>query len=342
MTKKHKDTQSDRLKKGLIGKIKDTRIRSFYTLIIVSIAITFTSCSNQKLPLHNKRVMILGNSITQNGAYVDVMEYYLRKAYPNETLDIISIGLSSETANGASEPGHPWPRPCIHSRLDDALSEIKPDLVLSCYGMNDGLFSNPEDTLFESYKTGIMQLKDKVEAFGAEIILMTPTTFDSIPSKHKLSYDGEAHSYQKPYHNYNKVLNRFANWLLTLDDVKVIDWHHYLDAIQVKNQASNPDTTFVPDGVHPNLAGHFLMAKKVLMELYPEISIPEPYPTLHQLKKDELFKRVSKRRQYRSNGWRNYIGYTREKVVKSDNIEEVKSTVLEFDEQIEALLNITK
>ncbi|PAW83741.1 MAG: hypothetical protein B9S28_06500, partial [Opitutia bacterium Tous-C10FEB] len=63
-------------------------------------------------PAH-QRVLVLGDSITQDGRYVSYLEYYLQRFAPDTHSDLISIGLSSETLSGLTEPDHPAPRPCL-------------------------------------------------------------------------------------------------------------------------------------------------------------------------------------------------------------------------------------
>lgn len=319
-------------------------MKNFKSLIFLILVILTISCEKQEkstYPLHNKKVLILGNSITQNGRYVDFIEYYLRKNYPEKTLDIISIGLSSETASGDSESSHPFPRPCIHSRLDNALKATTPDLVIACYGMNDGIFSAKDDIRFKNYKEGIKRLKAKVENTGAKLILLTPTVFDPDPAKSRLTHDNESQSYKHPYYNYNQVLKDYSNWLLGLEDTPVIDLHNYLGHELESLKTKHPDSTFIPDAVHPNQIGHFYMAKKVLSDLYPEISISDAVSETQNLKTDSLFLLICKRREIRSTGWRNYIGYSKEKVVKSDDISSTVEAIKALDLKIDGLLKKT-
>ena len=190
----------------------------------VFITIMMFSCNHldkSSYPLHEKKVLILGNSITQKGDYVSFIEYYLRKNYPEKKLDIISIGLSSETVSGNSELNRPFPRPNIHARLNNALNKIKPDLVIACYGMNDGIFSDKDSLRFMAYRLGIYDLKEKVEKQGADLILLTPTPFDPYPIKDRISTDSNNYEYQHPYYSYNNVLEEYANWLLSLEDKKI-------------------------------------------------------------------------------------------------------------------------
>ena len=87
--------------------------------------------------------MFFGDSITQNGLYVSLIEYALKKANPEVDYDIISIGLSSETVSCLSEEDHPFPRPCLKDRIDRALKEVQPDIIVANYGMNDGIYHPP-------------------------------------------------------------------------------------------------------------------------------------------------------------------------------------------------------
>lgn len=289
-------------------------------------------------PLHKKRVLILGNSITQDGKYVDFIEYYLRKNYPEKKLDIISIGLSSETVSGNSEPSHAFPRPNVHTRLDDALEVIKPDLVIACYGMNDGIFSANNSTRFDAYKKGTYKLKTKVEKRGATLILLTPTIFDPDPVKDHVNKSEEVIGYKHPYYKYDDVLEDYANWLLNFKDVQVIDLHSDLSSILVEMKTQNIDTTFVPDGIHPNQAGHFLMAKKILKDLYPEIVIGDPISEIEKLKTDSLFLVSSERRFLRSDGWLKYIGYEKETAVKSNDISTTQKQIKKLDNKIDKIV----
>lgn len=319
-------------------------MRSYFFTLVIILTLN-TSCKSEEkeeLPLHNKRVLILGNSITQHGLYIDFIEYYLRNQYPNNQLDIISIGLSGETISGTSEGGRDFPRPNVRERLDRALDEIKPDLVLACYGMNDGNY-NPLDSLrFKAYKDGVLELKSKVEAHKANLILITPTIFDPNPIKNRISKAGEEHDYWHPYYNYNEVLTQYSDWLLSIEtkELKVIDLHHYLNSKLTKTQQIKSDSTFVPDGVHPNKIGHFYMAEKILSDLYPNVIIENPNSEIERLDSDSLYILISKRRNLRSDGWRNYIGYTKNgDTIKSGDISSTKLEIKRLDEAISRLLD---
>ncbi len=47
------------------------------------------------------------------------------------------------------------------------LEQTKPDLIVACYGMNDGIYHPFSEARFGKYKDGIMQLRQKAAKAGA-------------------------------------------------------------------------------------------------------------------------------------------------------------------------------
>src|SRR5882672_9568923 len=87
------------------------------------------------------RIVFLGDSITYGGQYVDDMSMLVRRLAADNEFEFLNLGLPSETVSGLSEPGHAhdsFPRPNLHDRLDRLLELTRPNLVIACYGMNDG------------------------------------------------------------------------------------------------------------------------------------------------------------------------------------------------------------
>lgn len=142
-------------------------------LIIALFACSFASAEDA-FPLKAKRILFLGDSITAAGEYVYMIDMQLRLQSTNPTPVIINAGLPSENVTGLSEPDHPFPRPNVHERLDRALNMFKPDVVVACYGMNDGIYYPFSEERFEKYQAGINQLIEKVHATNAKLVLLTP------------------------------------------------------------------------------------------------------------------------------------------------------------------------
>jgi len=285
-------------------------------------------------PLDARRILFLGDSITHSGRYVAWIETQLRLQGVDPLPEIVNIGLSSETCSGLSEPSHPFPRPDVHERLDRALQKIKPDVVVACYGMNDGIYHPYSDERMRAYQDGVNRLIDKVEAADARLILMTPPPFDAVPlrdsGKLKGVEEGE-YAYFAMYEDYDKVLARFAQWIMQQGDrvELVIDLHTpFNDYLQVKRKR-DPNFTLSPDGIHPKSEGHRLMGETILRAWGVPSSVdPEP----------ELLELVAKRMTLLHDAWLSEVGHQRPGVKDGLPLEQARARAAELDAQIAPLV----
>jgi lysophospholipase L1-like esterase len=237
-------------------------------LFVVSLLI-YPSLTVSAEPPKEQRIVFLGDSITQAGRYIEIIESAIKAAKPDSNQTFIPLGLSSETVSGLSEPGHAggkFPRPDLHERLDRVLEKAKPDLVIACYGMNDGIYHPLEAQRTQAFQSGMRRLHDKAIAAGARIIHLTPPVFDPLPIQSKVLPAGLVH-YEKPYQGYNEVLDAYSAWLLemrTNANWEVIDIHGPMNAALAERRAADPHFTFAKDGVHPSPEGQWLIAKIIL------------------------------------------------------------------------------
>lgn len=270
--------------------------------------------------LAGKRVVFLGDSITQAGGYVSFVSYFLEKRHPRKVFDILGLGLASETVSCLSEDGHAggkFPRPCLFERLGRLLEKADPDVVFACYGMNDGIYLPLDEERFAAFKDGVGKLIAQCEAAGADdIFLITPPIYDSSPADDESGYDG--------------VLAAYAAWetTLRLDGVHVIDLHTAMR--KARDARTEP---FSKDKVHPGEEGHLLMAEVILGGLGME----GPFGTLAEIKADPLFREVDALREHRAEGWMRHIGYTREKTVEPQPLGETEENAAELRRKIDAL-----
>lgn len=217
------------------------------------------------------KVLFLGDSISQCGEYVSFIHTYFKLYHPQAQIDFVNIGISSETVSGLSEPDHPFPRPCVHNRLERALDRIKPDWVMTCYGINDGIYYPLNKAFMEQFQEGYKTLIQKVHNRGAKIIVMTPPPFDTVSFAGALAEDGEAsYSYMKPYKNYNEVMATYAKWMVEAlrDEADlVVDLYTALKQdIEALRQSDGHYQS--GDGIHPNRHGHYVMAQTLLREAF--------------------------------------------------------------------------
>lgn len=317
--------------------------RFFSTLIAVVVLVLLPAiasaadlASPPAVALTGQRVLVLGDSITQDGRYVTFLEYYLHQLAPREKSDLISIGLSSETVSGLSENGHPYPRPCVLERLDRALNAAKPRLVFACYGMNDGIYHPPSAERLAAFNDGLHQLIKQVRAAGAQLVLLTPPIFDALPLRAKtVPATATEFGYGKPYAGYDEVLGEFARTELALHEpgVTVVDLHGPLTTALASQRKSDPTFTFSPDGVHPNDAGHLLIARTLLEGL--GYQLPQNDDELTRIKADPLFALIRARRMLRSEAWLPFVGYVRGEHFKSASVDAAEQAVAHLQHEIE-------
>lgn len=215
-----------------------------------------------------KRILFLGDSITYGGGYIQIIEAAAIAQYPDQKIEMLNVGLASETVSGLSEEGHAsgqFPRPDLHERLDRVLSKVKPDLVVACYGMNDGIYRPYSNDRAKAFQDGMKRLHDKVAALGVRIIHMTPPVFDALPIKDKLQPAG-ADRNTGSYAGYDEVLRQYSEWLLskTADGWEVLDLHETMGKSIHKQREKDPQFFYAKDGIHPNFAGHLVMAQPLL------------------------------------------------------------------------------
>ena len=226
-------------------------------------------------------ILFLGDSITQAGGYVRNIDAELTKQAPANPPRVINHGRSSETVSDLSEAYHPGRRPCLFARLDAELAQDKPDWVVACYGINDGIYHPYNDQRFAAYQAGMATLIKKVNAAGAHLVLLTPPPYANpgppfpagtdAAAREKLldkanaeaeaaaEKDPNKFGYRTPYAYYDEVLARYCKWLLTLDGrdgVQVVDLRSPMLA---KGKATHGG-----DPIHPNELGHSVMAEAFL------------------------------------------------------------------------------
>ena len=305
-------------------------------LIVAAFGWIATGCmsSGRSLP-QAKRILFLGDSITHAGQYVDFVEAALITAHPGRAFEIINCGLPSETVSGLSEPGHAggqFPRPDLHERLDCVLSKVKPDLVLICYGMNDGIYMPLSQPRFAAFRNGMTKLHDKAVASGASVIHLTPAMFDVEPIRARTDLSGES---GKTFADYDVVLTRYAQWLLEQRKQNgwvVLDVHGAMKAAVAAGRVANPKFTFAGDGVHPNDAGHKVMAQPILDLWKVRVKAGETNGVA-----GDILKLVRTKQRLLRDAWLRETGHQRPGLPKGLPLAEAQEKAAEADRKARAL-----
>lgn len=211
-------------------------------------------------------VVFFGDSITEAGTYVEYIETFLLTRFPDKRFRIVNRGISSETISGTSEPDHDPRRPCAHDRFTRDVASEKPDVIVACFGMNDGNYHPFDHQRFDRFKDGIRRLIDRTrKETRANLVILTPPPFDPY---RRLVLDPQAKTYGYKYAaiDYDTTLEQYSRWLTALKekDVLVVGLHSAMNEHLRKRRTAQVSFSFQRDGIHPDPTGHWLMAQTLL------------------------------------------------------------------------------
>ena len=305
-----------------------------YSLAVVLVFVVANSparAADKPIRPSLNRIVFLGDSITYSGQYVEYIEAYFRSRNQGRATEFINIGLPSETVSGLSEDGHAggqFPRPDLHERLERVLAKSKPDIVVACYGMNDGIYLPFAEERFAKFREGIQRLRDRCAKAGAKVLHVTPPTFDEVKGGHP---------------GYSNTMDRYSEWLLGQRKAgwDVVDLHAPMNRYLAEQRAKDPNFFLAGDGVHINETGHWIIAKQLLLHLGAEelatVDGPKAMLAAHP-KGDELLKLIQQRQRMLKDAWLNECKHLRPGMGKGLPLPEAQEKAAELEKQIRAVL----
>ena len=223
-------------------------------LLLSLLSVVPLASAAEKLLVGKKTILILGDSITQAGDYVTDFDAWLVKKFPDQRFTVINAGVGSETISGLSEENHAggkFPRPDLHERLERVLAKTKPDLIIACYGMNCGIYKDLDEERFTCFRNGNLRLREAAQKYKAEIVHVTPPIFDN---------------HGKAGFDYDSVLSAYSAWMVKQREHgwNVVDLHSEMRKKIDQAKAIDPKFTLQKDSVHPDTAGHWMMAQSLI------------------------------------------------------------------------------
>ena len=217
------------------------------------------------------RVLVMGDSISDDGRYIAMINAYLKFSGLERRVRLMNAGVSSETLSGLSEPGHPFPRPCGLDRLDRAIAMTQPDWVLLFYGMNDGIYYPLGERRFAAFRGGVEEAVRRVHRAGCKAAVATPIPFDRASYRGALYPLGETdYGYDRAYEGYDEVLAAYSEWILAAMPGKaelVVDLRKPMEEDRRTLRAADP-AAVTGDGIHPDDHGHWVMARALMKAMF--------------------------------------------------------------------------
>jgi lysophospholipase L1-like esterase len=307
-------------------------------LFVVIAALTASAAEPPAVLKDVSRIVVLGDSITQAGDYVTDLECWF--AAQDIPVEIISLGLGSETVSNLTPEEnqdhlkrHGFGRPFISERLGRILETTKPDLVIACYGMNDGSSLPPDEGGTKRFGDACTALRDAVLKAGAKrVVFGSPPVQDT----------------RNPgvIGTHDENLGRYTQWLLgkRAEGWDVVDIHTPMRVDLEAGRAKDPAFLLARDGVHPGREGHWIMAREILAQCFgAKLDGIDKSEDFFAKNGDEIRKLVDARRTIRFAAYMTKIGHQRPGVPGHPNakpgpsIEEAGAKAADLTRQIEAL-----
>jgi lysophospholipase L1-like esterase len=268
-------------------------LKACFLWIWASIAVgsTLHAQSDTHLLRPSDRVLFLGDSNTYSGGWIEWFDAWQRASHPDWKLDVLNLGLSSETTCGLSEPSHPFPRPDVRERLGRVLDKTKPQVVVFCYGMNDAIYHPFSEDRFKTFQQNSLEAIRKIKATGARVVWISPPPFDPLPLKAKgnlrPAVGHDEYSWKFVADDYDSTMAKYAQWVMTQTSEAdlVIDLHTPFVKELAERRKSKVDFSFTNDGVHFIAEGHRLAAESFIRAIGFEPKLDANEATMKQVRR---------------------------------------------------------
>lgn len=235
------------------------RLFRFFIAIALPAIITFSilraDTENGFFLKNGDRVVFYGDSITDQRLYTSFVETYVLTRFPTMDITFVHSGWGGDTVAGGKSSGN------IDTRLERDVFVYKPTVMTVMLGMNDGRYRPFDQQLFDTYRTGMAAIVEKVRKRFPDIrmTLLRPTPYDEITR----GFDGKVPG------GYNPVLIRFGEAVQKIaedNNLSVIDLNTPMVALleKAKSLDSAVSEKIIPDHIHPLKAGQLAMAFELL------------------------------------------------------------------------------
>lgn len=200
------------------------------------------------------RAMILGDSITQQQQYSALVETYTLSRFPDWKITFRNTGWGADTMGFRM-------RKSLDNGFDRDIKPLAPTAVTIDFGMNDA--RNGTEAI-PAYADNARKLSDKFAAIGTRVAFLTA------------SPEEQYEEGQPAGSAYNHMLRSYSEALRLVAEEKKLPFVNQLDpmiAVIEKGREAGVlatkvrGTRFVPDNVHPNWDGSFIMAVYILKGL---------------------------------------------------------------------------
>ncbi len=201
---------------------------------------------------YGDRVTFYGDSITEQREYTEDVEEFVLTRYPAWKVTFHNAGVGGDTVSGG------WAGP-IDLRLDRDVFAWRPDVITIMLGMNDFYYRPDQSGIYSSFADGYRHIVASLKKnnLRVRITLIQPSPYDDV-TREPLFQGGS-----------NSVLVKYGGSVAQLaqeEDLRVADFNAPLTAVLKAANAQAPALAqqIIPDRVHPQPGGHWIMAESLL------------------------------------------------------------------------------
>ena len=191
------------------------------------------------------RVAICGDSITEQKMYSRIMETYLTACVPELEITVRQYGWSGERAPG------------FLARMTNDCLRFRPTIATTCYGMNDHEYRRYEDRIGRTYRESSTAIVQAFKTHGVRVILGSPGCVGRNPAWSQAK--------ESTTEDLNLNLCELRNLGITIagqEKVGFADvfWPMLAGGFDAQKRYGADYAVAGKDGVHPDWAGHLIMA----------------------------------------------------------------------------------
>lgn len=195
------------------------------------------------------RVTFYGDSITNQREYTEDVEEYVLTRFPAWKVSFHNAGVGGDKVSG----GNAGP---IDLRLDRDVFAWHPDVITVMLGMNDFYYRSDLPGIYSTYTAGYRHLVESLKKNdpGARITLIEPSPYDDVT---------------RASEGLNNVLVKYSAFVAQLAEeqgTQVVDFNAPVTKVLKAIKAASPALArqVIPDRVHPQQGGHWIMAESLL------------------------------------------------------------------------------
>ncbi|HZV34154.1 MAG TPA: SGNH/GDSL hydrolase family protein [Verrucomicrobiae bacterium] len=197
------------------------------------------------------RLAICGDSITEQKKYSRIMETYLTVCAPELNISVRQYGWSGEKAPG------------FLARMTNDCLRFKPTIATTCYGMNDHEYRAYEDRIGAVYQSNSIAIDEAFKKHGARVVEGSAGCVGKTPT-----WVGDRKATVQDLNMNLCQLRNIGLQVAKRERVAFADifWPMLVEGHEAQLKYGTNYNIAGMDGVHPNWAGHVVMAYEFLRQ----------------------------------------------------------------------------